>query len=305
MSQTARLWKGAGSWTLGSVLLLSGALARGAEPSPLSEQLVNLGNQALAQGRPSEAQQFFRQALKLDANNAAARRALASGIKRVSYQEPAQAAPAAEAPKPADDTPAPPEPAAAQPESAPKEQATIEHAMELEKILVQQLTADVNERLQKARDLLNQGNPESALETLRLALTAIQSSDRVPAPLRDQLSRQVQVQYRASLRRGEQIELDRAQLLQRQAASEQRERALATLASNEDTANLLMVQFASLMKAGMYNVMANGGMGDILEATAPFYEARLVAQKARALEQRATAPRAGVLVSQNIAFLAQ
>ena len=46
MSRTAHLWKGAGSVALGG-LLLAGGLVRGAEPPPLSQQLSELGRQAL------------------------------------------------------------------------------------------------------------------------------------------------------------------------------------------------------------------------------------------------------------------
>jgi hypothetical protein len=172
-------------------------------------------------------------------------------------------------------------------------------------VLTQQLTADVNERLTRAGQLLRQGQPEAALETLRLALAAIRSSDQVQAAIRDRLDRQVQVQYQSTVRQQEKIELGRAEALRKQANAEQRERALTALESNEETANLLMVQFNTLMASGQYNVLANGGLGDIQMATAPFYEARLLAQRARALEPNATGPRLGVLYSTNVAFLAQ
>jgi len=51
MSRTARLWKGVGCLTLGG-LLLSGVMARAAEPPPLSEQLTTLGRQALLRAIP-------------------------------------------------------------------------------------------------------------------------------------------------------------------------------------------------------------------------------------------------------------
>src|SRR5262249_59440008 len=61
----------------------------------------------------------------------------------------------------------------------------------------------------------------------------------------------------------------------------------------------------SLMAQGQYNVLANGGLGDIAATTAPFYDARLLAQSARALEPNAAAPRAGMFVAQTMGFLAQ
>jgi hypothetical protein len=191
------------------------------------------------------------------------------------------------------------------PNPEPPKQATIENAEEITQVLTQKLNADVHERLQQARDLLAQGNPEAALETLRLALSSIRSNDQVPQALRDVLDREVQVQYRSTVRRQQDIELERAEVLRRQAAAEQRERAVNELEAKEESANLLMVQFDTLMAAGQYNVMANGGLGDIAAATAPFYEARLTAQKARALQPLSTAPRAGVSMSQTISFFAQ
>ena len=53
MSRTARLCKGAGSVALGG-LLLTGVLVRGAEPPPLSQQLSDLGRQALARGETAQ-----------------------------------------------------------------------------------------------------------------------------------------------------------------------------------------------------------------------------------------------------------
>ncbi len=86
MSRTARLWKGAGSLTLGG-LLLSGAVALAADPS--ADQFVNLGNQAKTMGRSSEAAKFFEQALKRDPKNADARRGLESlKLVRRNLQDP-------------------------------------------------------------------------------------------------------------------------------------------------------------------------------------------------------------------------
>ena len=99
MSRTARLCKGAGSLALGS-LLLTGVVARAAEPPPLSRQLSELGRQALAQGQTAQARTFFRKALQLDPNNAEARRALSrpAGVVRVARQDPADVPTGDEAP---------------------------------------------------------------------------------------------------------------------------------------------------------------------------------------------------------------
>src|SRR3954447_24786536 len=117
MSQTARLWKGAGPVVLGG-LLLSGALVRAAEPPPLSQQLSDLGRQALARGEMAQAQTFFRKALELDPANTAARqgldRAVPPKIRRVALQAPATPPPPPEPGAPAA-APMPGEPPAAEP----------------------------------------------------------------------------------------------------------------------------------------------------------------------------------------------
>ena len=110
MSRTARLWKGAGSLALGG-LLLSGVVARGAEPPPLSRQLTDLGRQAMSQGETAHARTFFQKAVQLDPNNVERVAALGrlGGVRRVALQVPAEPAagdkPAAEPVAPADAAP--------------------------------------------------------------------------------------------------------------------------------------------------------------------------------------------------------
>ncbi|MHC5544482.1 hypothetical protein ACYOEI_40145, partial [Singulisphaera rosea] len=93
--------------------------------------------------------------------------------------------------------------------------------------------------------------------------------------------------------------------LRLEAAAEQHARALDLLARDDQTVSTLMIQFDSLMAQGQYNVLYKGGTGDIVATTAAFYDARLLAQKARALVPNDAAPRAGVFVSQTTGFLAQ
>ncbi len=317
MSRTARLGKGVGPLVLGG-LLLSGVVARGADPPPLSQQLADLGRQALAQGETVHARTFFQKAVQLDPNNAEARRALGrlGVVRRVALQDPA-AAPTT-APAIPEVTPLPGTPAAdtieaaagvpAAPPAAPVErqaQATLENAQESEDIQRQQLTADVRQRIQAARDLINGGQPEAALNALRLAQTVVRSAETVDEATRNALDRELQANILSTVRAEERIVQDRAEHLRLQASAEQQVRALDQLAKNQETVNTLMIQFDSLMAQGQYNVLANGGLGDIAATTAPFSDARLLAQSARALEPLAAAPRAGLFVAQTMGFLAQ
>src|SRR5262249_31468700 len=70
----------------------------------------------------------------------------------------------------------------------------------------------------------------------------------------------------------------------------QRTRAIDLFQRNKQTIAAMMVQFDTLMSEGVYNVLFNGGMGDIRAATQPFFEARLLAQKAYALQRGGPLP---------------
>jgi hypothetical protein len=331
MSRTARLWKGAGPLTLGG-LLLCGVLVRGAEPPPLSQQLSDLGQQALARGAAAQAQTFFRKALELDPNNAGARqgaeRAARARIRLAGLQEPAPppadaaapaAAPMPAPPPPANDptatapapaeapgTPPPPAPEAA-PAPAPVEPeaaATIENARQRADIYRQHFLTDLRQREQEARNLVNTYQPEQALYVLKNALNFVRTSD-VDEATRTALDRELQSMILATQQSEERINLEKAQARQLEAAAEQRGRALSQLERNQATVNTLMIQFDSLMAQGQYNVLANGGLGDIAATTQPFYDARLLAQSARALAPNHPAPRAGMFVAESMGFLAQ
>ena len=58
MYQAARVWRCAGFLMLGGVLL-SGTSAFGADEPPLSDQLTDLGRQALSQGASQTARDLF------------------------------------------------------------------------------------------------------------------------------------------------------------------------------------------------------------------------------------------------------
>lgn len=287
MNRSARLWKGVGPLALGG-LLLGGSAALGDEPNPLSSQLVGLGRQAQDQGRNGHAVAFYRQALKLDPSNAEARRALDGPLAQVAMQDPV--------PPPAADVPPP------LPVQPP---VTIEGAAEAERIVAQRRRAEVSEREARARDLLNQGDAESALNVLRLALSAVQGDAQLPEADRLRLTRELQARLQDAVRKEEQIESARAEDQRLTAATAQSQRDLEAVASNREQVNALMVQFDALMAAGQYNVLYNGGLGDIVAASAPFYTARLYAQQARALAPGDVAPRAGIAVAQFKGFLAQ
>ena len=157
MSRTMRLWSGAGLLILGGALL-SGVQTLAADDPPLSDQLADLGRQALAQGATETAQTFFKKALLLDPKSAVAQR----GMREIERSRPAWSGSRSRTPsrRAAGQPATPPQPPAAQP---PQPKATIEQSETAENIARQQLTNDVEQRLQAARNLLNQGQPEAAL----------------------------------------------------------------------------------------------------------------------------------------------
>ncbi|HKI17823.1 MAG TPA: hypothetical protein VKA15_08075, partial [Isosphaeraceae bacterium] len=308
MSRTMRLWSGAGLLILGGVLL-SGVQASAADDPPVSAQLADLGRQALAQGAAETAQTFFKKALLLDPKSAVAQRGLReierarSGVTRVAFQDPA---PAAAAGQPA----TPPPPPAVQP---PQPQATIEQAAAAENIARQELTNDVEQRLQAARNLLNQGQPEAALNQLRLTQNVIRSATNVAEDERNKLDRRIQAQLLATYQAEERITSEQAERQRLEAAAEQRVRAVDAFQRNKETIAAMMIQFDTLISEGVYNVLFNGGFGSIAVATAPFYEAQQLAQKANALQRGGPlpysdndpAPFAGRFISNAMGFMGQ
>ena len=279
-------WPGGLRWSLAS-LLVAGAVARGESPPPLADQLFDLGRQAVEQGAIAHAETFYRKVLTLAPGHAGARQALENlpRVRRVSLVRQVGST------------------VATGPER--EAHATIEAAAASQELLRQQLTADVGQGLQTARALLGQDQPRAALDALRRTLAVVRSATPVDEATRDSLERQVQAQIIAAVRAEERINLEKAQGRQLEAAAEQRIRALGQLARNQSTVNTLMIQFDSLMAQGQYNVLANGGLGDIAATTAPFSDARLLAQAARALEPSNPAPHAGLFVAQTMGFLAQ
>ncbi|MGZ3300469.1 MAG: hypothetical protein ACXWO3_06160 [Isosphaeraceae bacterium] len=345
MSRTARLWKGAGLLTLGGVLL-SGVVALGDDGPPLASQLNDLGRQALAQGATAMAQTFFQKALALDPGNADATRGLKDTkaeqdrVVHVAFQEPAPAqppagpttpppapgvtAPAAGAPAPAGNgqpipgipivpAPAPAAASADQPQTSAGPHATLEESDREDNIARQQLTSDVEQRLQAARNLVASGQPEAALTNLRLAQNYVRSATNVPESVRSALDKRIQAQMLTTVRDEERIVAERAEQQRLQAASEQRSRAVAEFTTNQETIKAMMTQFDLLMDQGIYNVLYGGGYGNITAAAAPFYSARVLAQHARALMRRGTmpysdwdpAPYAGMFTSMTTGFLFQ
>ncbi len=183
--------------------------------------------------------------------------------------------------------------------------ATIEGLAERDRVAVEQLTADIRAQMARARELVRAGDPDAALDTLRLAQNALQTTTGIPEEIRARLTRDLQTEFVSTGRAEEIVVQNRAEALRIQATAEQQARTLEQLNTNEININALMTQFDTLMEEGTYNVLYNGGTGDLVTATAPFYSARLLAQHARALDPNAAAPRAGLIVAQTEAFLAQ
>ena len=300
MLRTARQRGGVGPLTLSLTfggLVLTGVVARGDGPPPISGQLTELARQARAQGDLAQARTFYLKAIQLDPTNAAARRGLAAsrGVVRVAMQDP---------PAPAVEAPAIP-PGVPSAETPPIPAATLEASDRLANISRQQLTDEIRQRLQTARDLVSRGQPEAALSALRLAKTMVQAAESADQATRDALDRQIQAQYVSTVRDEERIVSERAESQRRVASEEQRTRTLELFERNQSTVGAMMTQFDSLMTQGVYNVLYNGGTGDITAATVPFYDARLLAQQARALVPNDPTPRAGMFVAQTMGFLAQ
>ncbi len=311
MSRTARLWRGAGFLMLGGLMLPGGSAFAGDDP-PLSKQLTDLGRQALDQGAAPTAETFFQRALLLDPNNKTAAQGLEQSkqargkVVQVAMQQPGTP-PAA---------PVPPEPGVSPDAPLPgpaDSRATIDQTLAAENLARQQLTHDVEQRLQAARQLMDSGQPEAALNQLRLNLNVVRSAVNVPDADRADLERRIQAQMISTAQAEDRIVAERAESQRLEAATEQRTRAIDIFQRNKETIGAMMVQFDTLMSEGVYNILFIGGLGDIRAAAQPFYEARLLAQKAYALQRGGPlpysdndpAPAAGELVSNAMSFYTQ
>jgi hypothetical protein len=292
MSRTARLWKGVGPLTLGGILLSGGIAALASESDSLSKQLADLGRQASAQGRADDARTFYKNALRLDPNNAEAKKALAKlpMVRRASYQEPVPTPPVAD---PAPNTPPQAEPSA------------LERQAQVADVQRQAFVNDVRERMQTARNLTHERHPDAALNALRDALTVVQSADFVPEDSRRRLENEVKNAIAATQRLEERLDLEKAEAYRVVAAQAARTSAVDRLVRNQETVATLMAEFDSLMAEGEYRVLASGGLADIDVTRQPFVDARFRAQAARARDPYALAPWAGMFVSDSVGFFSQ
>ncbi|WP_169975403.1 tetratricopeptide repeat protein [Tautonia rosea] len=279
MSRTARSWKGAGPATLLGCLLTGSMALGGTSPEGLSRQLIDLGHQAEAQGQLDQADRFFRKALELDPSNTQAN----EGVRLVALRLQDEDASLA----------------------APESQASIERARELQQVLVDQLNADIRGRINRARALLRQNQPDAAETTLRLALTALETADQVPDSVIDQLQRELRIELLQTIRRSEELAQRQAELIRLESAAQRELDAVSALLRTQATVRELMIQFNTLMNEGVFAVLDNRGTGNIVENSQPFFDARLLAQSANALLPRETAPRAGMFVSTSLGFLSQ
>jgi tetratricopeptide (TPR) repeat protein len=286
MSRTARLWKGVGSLTLGGILLSGGIAARADDSGLLSQKLVNLGRQAAAQGKISDARAHFKNALRLDPNNAEARAALARvpSVLLAAYQDPAVTPPQA---------PGVPEPTPLEKQSA------------LANVAREAFTTEIRQRMQAARDLTNARNPESALATPRDALTVVQSADNIPEDARRRLENEVRNFIGATERLEERMTLEKAEQYRITATQAARSNAVERMMRDQETSGSLMAEFDSLMAEGTFRVLASGGLADIDTTRQPFVDARFRAQAARALNPYDLSPWAGMFVSDTIGFYTQ
>ena len=240
MSRTARLWRGAGFLMLGS-LLLSGVTAFADDDPPLSQQLTDLGRQALAQGAATTAETFFQRALKLDPNNKLAAQGLEqskqrqNAVVRVGMQDPADAqtppatpaAPAPGLPGVADPGQVPADDPGPRPTSrcrrVPETRATIEQTQAAELLARQQLTNDVEQRLQtRQRAAAIRISPRPPSTPLRLAQNLVRSATNVAEADRAGLDRRIQAQMISTVQAEERIVGERAERQRLEAAAEQR-----------------------------------------------------------------------------------
>ncbi|MBI1324987.1 hypothetical protein GC170_17630 [bacterium] len=263
-----------------------------AESIPLPDQLVNLGRQAQSQGQSADARKFFDQALKLDPSNAKARQ----GIDQIGDVRQVAMRPMQDPPAPAEEQP----PVVA----GENKTATLENIAQMESVRNQQFAAEIRQKQQAARNYLNANNPDAALNALRQAQNMVRSATDVPEATRVRLDREIQASLLSATREEERILERQAEDARLGSLAEARSRALQEYEDVNKTVDVLLEQFDNLINQGIYNVMYSGGFGSISESVEPFVQARLLAQKARAMRPNEEAPIAAEIVAARIGFYA-
>ena len=265
-----------------------------ADDAQISEQLIKLGRQAQAQGYAADARNFYTQALKLDPKNADAKAGISElgEVRQVAFRAQQE----------------PPAPAAANENAkANAEQpraATIENLKQIESVANQQFAAEVRMKQQAARNLLNQNNPEAALNELHQAMNMVASAPDVSEEVKAKLKRELEASILTATREEETILERQADQARRAAIADARARSLQDYEDVNATVKVMLDQFDNLISQGIYDVMYSGGLGNIGQSVEPFVQARLLAQKARALRPNETAPVAAEIVSSRIGFYA-
>ena len=263
-----------------------------ADDARISEQLINLGRQAQAQGYTADARNFYTQALKLDPNSSEAKAGISEigEVRQVAFR--AQQEPPAAAAANANAN-------AQQPRAA-----TLESMKQIEAVANQQFAAEVRMKQQAARNLLNQNNPEAALNELHQAMNMVVSAPDVSEDVKAKLKRELEASILTATREEETILERQADQARRGAIADARARTLQDYEDVNATVKVMLDQFDNLISQGIYDVIYSGGLGNIAQSVEPFVQARLLAQKASALRPNETAPVAAEIVSSRIGFYA-
>ncbi|MFM7129164.1 MAG: hypothetical protein ACKO0V_07380, partial [bacterium] len=266
-----------------------------ADDARISEQLIKLGRQAQAQGYAADARNFYTQALKLDPKNTDAKAGISElgEVRQVAFraQQEAPAAPAANTDK-------------GQANAEQPRAATIENLKQIEAVANQQFAAEVRMKQQAARNLLNQNNPEAALNELHQAMNMVVSAPDVSEEVKAKLKRELEASILTATREEETILERQADQARRAAIADARARSLQDYEDVNATVKVMLDQFDNLISQGIYDVMYSGGLGNIGQSVEHFVQARLLAQKARALRPFETAPVAAEIVASRIGFYA-
>ncbi len=299
MSRTARLWKGVGPLTLGGILLSGGIAARAADSASLSEQLADLGRQAAAQGKADDARTFYKNALKLDPNNAEAQKP-ASASSRTSAGSRSRTR---SRPRPRPATRSRPRRSPARHRPSPRRSSGRPRSPTSSARRSSPTSAS---GCRPPATMTNARNPEAALATLRDALTVVQSADNVPEDTRRRLENEVRNAIAATERLEERINLEKAEQYRIVAAQAARTSAVERLVRDQETTAHPDGRVRQPDGRGRPTASSPAAASADIDVTRqPFVDARFRAQAARALNPQDLAPWAGMFVSDTVGFYSQ
>ncbi len=199
-------------------------------------------------------------------------------------------------------TPGSTEPATTKESNAHPPHATLEESKAVDTLRLQELNADLADRLKTARTLKDSGQFQAALETLRLAQARLRAEQEIETADQEALERRIQTAILTTVHAQEQGLQADSERLHREARDQAQTRVTSEAARSQETAQSLTIQFARLMAQGQTDAATEDGAA---RSEKSFQGAYDLAQQTRAIQPESPVPTAESFTARSTGFLTQ